>query len=643
MKFWVKAIGEGIQEQLLVRAENCEELQAQLTRLLHVPVTHMSITDFATQVVERVGSGADIITVRVTVGNVATEHSGVFDVPAPITESPAPLSRSSSSMGNGPQNLGGGSASRRNSATAVGEALMDRPQIEKICLRRSDVVRFVEDNLRASLEGCFVRVKDTIGPAYSVVQVVAVQNDTHVSLDLIHVTETRNIDALSNSAPTTDECKKWCHRMIGASRSLVTPGFVEAKYSDIESELRMNQLASTPSPPPSLTRRASPVSLDYDSLHHSPPLSESKARKRLLSHDHAATVLVKPPLQKNLIKTNDVWIGAMLIQPDEPHARKYFIGTRYSNTRSKHERASDCAGAALLFNDDLSVVELDRDITPKGYQIAGSPQRWRGSYWAASCSSVPPDPTPEPRGHIMDLMALSGRDVCALYNDPIPFTIPLPRWATSACRVSPPQLLSRKDTLHLFLLCNMAPTPMNLRRGSTAPSHCVGLAHLCTTDPKLLVWSIISDAVPVVLSTATAAPLFHVSNTIRRNASGLLVEGGSPGLTLLWCDDANGVRKKLTDSGSRGSSPTAELEDSTISKYTNSDDDFRVSAWTPTPAVCIIGPQEEWRANGTRSISLYSPGGADPTQYVVVAAEDAHRHAALVVFPTSDDSLDPQK
>ena len=752
MKFWVKAIGGGtgneIQEQLLVTADSSEELHRQLEELLHVSILQISVTDFATQVVDRVSSGADIITVRVipaTSGGLQRKDSGgmlqrkdsglgsangggtgsdggggnsrrtsspqipqqIAD-PLELTASGAndreqihsmpqwgktpggssfpqtPHERTTNSSGGptGGNNDKSAGSSRRGSSMTSSEALFsDLPSIEKITLKRSDLATLLSIRFQSAfhdaITGCFVRIKDNQGPGYSVVQIVGVHGETQVVVDMIHFVEMRQLDSISNSTPSVDECKAWGKKMISTMRSLVTSGFVEAKLSDLNSSLRAAAVAAAPSPPPS--SRASSVASTSQQQHdqnegagsggcpQEPTGSVSKLRRKQTivqqAHDPFRALV-----GKNLVRTNDGWSGSLIFSEE---GDMIFFGTRQSNCRSKHPRPSDYAGGMMLFGRDYSSVEVDRDVTWKGFFLSGTPQMWRGTYFILSlpmpssvtCNSNA-DGSPGSSGSgggpvdlmetfSCDVTILSGRDISALMNPPIKGHLPVPRWSAGGPLHAPPQIIAYRDEVHAFYLLPTLPSPAAAHRRMSCPASVVGLAHAVSSDPKLQTWTVVSQDAPIVLSAIADVPLFHVSRTARRPAVvDSTAAGPADSLTLLWCDDAN--TSQLTPSRRRSSLSQSPQQTNpnehvaSVSKYVNSDSQTRAASWTPVPCVCSIGT-EEWRANGTRSISLFTPlpsavpagapessaggGAGSQPQYVVVAAEDNHRHTVVSLFP----------
>jgi hypothetical protein len=783
MKFWVKAVGTGggedLQEQLLVTADSCEDLHRQLEALLNVSILQISVTDFASQVVDRISSGADIITVRIIRGSssglgaasatgLSRKDSGGFQrrdsglsaasvaaaaaavggggaAPSsgaleygrrgssPVGVDPFELTAGSSltdiahampqwSAGSGadgskkgsgaaPQTpvnerssfvVGGSSAKRGGGPNTAGESssgiFSDIPSIDKICLKRADLGMLLGIRFQAAfhdaITGCFVRVKDTQGPGYSVVQVVGVHGELQVVVDMIHFVEMRQLDSISNSSPSHDEVKAWGRKMIAASRSLVTDGFVEAKLSDLKSSLRTAQVAANPSPPPTgggSSRALSVSGQDSDggalnpvgagSQSPSPETQVSRLRRKQTIAPHNNHDPFRQLVGKNLVRTNDAWSGSMLVTEDSDVV---FFGTRQSNCRSKHQRPSDFSGAMMTFNGSGDfAVEADRDATIKGYCVAGTPQMWRGMYvllalpapaqtlggegispHASSGSGNAVGPVDLAESFSCDVTLLSGRDISALMNPPLKCMLPVPRWSAGGPLQAPPQIIAFRDEVHAFYLMPMLPSPVAGHRRLTVSGAVIGVAHAVSSDPKLQQWSVVSQDAPIVISAVSDMPLFHVSRSVPRVPATLTLSpdrgADRESLTLLWCDDAN-TSSHLTPPRRRlsaGNTPTLPTPPpsvnptsdhvATVSKYVNSDGQTRAASWSPVPIVCSIGT-EEWRAHGTRSIALFTPppahlhhshhhspsAGADATvsQYVVVAAEDGHRHTVITLFP----------
>jgi hypothetical protein len=222
MKFWVLARGENIEEQLLVSAESTDDLRKCLESLLHVSIRQISVTDFQSQVVDKLQSqhgGNDIITVNLrtqsssssttaasapnaTVGGhtpkggeasttAVSEASFSGNSGNPFIfsgctnddfQTPAPLSRtnSQSRMSSGPptnaasDKLSGATGgppmmvsmntSRRGSGTAAELFNADLMlPVDRICLTRESITALLSATFRGTfhdvVKGCFVRVR----------------------------------------------------------------------------------------------------------------------------------------------------------------------------------------------------------------------------------------------------------------------------------------------------------------------------------------------------------------------------------------------------------------------------------------------------------------------------------------------------
>ena len=648
MKFWVKVVGDNdFQEQLLVNAENLEELRSQLELLLGVAVDEMSVHDFVSQVGDKLTSGADIITIRIKQRpkTVAMSFSATSDKSSrsgsvsgnvafsPATKPPtmtlevledSTVESTSMAIPSGTKrspSVPGGDQTPKSSRRPSFDAL----PVEKICLLRSELEMLIHPSIRQTMddciEGCFVRIKEvtqTSSSGYQLAQVASV-NAMHdqILVDLVHYMELRHIDTVSNSHPPLEEVRAWVKKMIAASRPLVTEGFIEAKHGEVESCLSKakNILSST-------TNQGDPGRSGGDSdgsSNTTTPVPAGRLMMRratiaaLLLPDHACLSLPKPPLGKSLLRSNDqVTCGSICQSTDQQHHLLFY--SRRSNSKSKHPRVSDYAGAAMCFHDSFGGVMYDRDVTVKGYEVHGTPQLWHGNFVCLGTEIG--STSKENTFHL-----ISGRDVTSLYNPPIVVLVPIPVFAMPGATAMSPQLVADKERMHLFFVVdcdsNHSPTSTVARELMYKKDHkdsrkkinnndksFIGLVHAISSDPALHNWSLISVECPIFASPS--APLYHASCAPRAFNQPELV------LTLVWCD------------GGAGALP--------IKKYINTDEHFSEGAWAPVRCVSAVA-EGEWRASGLRSISYFT---FHQLPYVACVGEDHKHRSSLVFFPVVD-------
>ncbi|KEG08432.1 hypothetical protein DQ04_07201030 [Trypanosoma grayi] len=475
MKFWVKAImDDNVQEQLLVSANNSEELVWELGNLLHAPVTWMSVSDFQTQVVDKLNSGADIVTVKLTTLKAATQPQDIdssFTPPEGRTQraTPAqpglaqalcreeeewvPLSRSPSQ-----------SESGTHVRPAVLSRLMfDMSHIDRICLRRDDVELLLHPTHNGAyhsvVSGCFVRIRER--QDYSLYQIVRPVSSVELVLDMIHYEETRRTEVVSNALPVLPEVNAWGRKMVAASRNFVTAGFVEAKVGDVDSSLRSARAA---------TATASPEPLFAQCLTGPPPTPPANG-KDFCGRRCRATVLSLPRTFLHAspgrvpLKTNDALLHAQVCVVEEPEKDDYNIvlfASRLSNGGKKKPRLSDFAGCMITMGKGRnSGIVSDRDVTEKGYEIFCAPQRWGCNYvtLAQIRPSVGDAPYFDEAGNqLQDFTVLWGRFVTGLFNPPTIATLPIPAWAQAdgvSAFVVRPHLVAHREQLHVFYLIRM--------------------------------------------------------------------------------------------------------------------------------------------------------------------------------------------
>ncbi|RNF17562.1 uncharacterized protein Tco025E_04753 [Trypanosoma conorhini] len=343
MKFWVKAItDDNVQEQLLVKANNSPELMRELSRLLNTHVTWMSVSDFQTQVVERLDGGAEILPVKVVTSKAAGqpqdgEASFTSSEPHPQHPAPAPAELSQvvcKEDEEWPFSLRSPSLSEAGISarpSSAGQSLLLTPPVDQICLTRKDIELLLHPSHANAfvnvVSGCFVRIRGR--QDYDVYQIIRPSNGVDLLLDMIHYEETRPLEVVSNAPPVPQEVSTWSKKMISASRPFMPPGFIEAKLGDLNSAMRaarpslqdqsLQTNAVTPPTPPAVGR-------------------ELQGRRRQLSLFARSRMYPYISLGRLIIKTNDVLLHPQIYILEEPEADTFelvLFATRYSNSGNK--------------------------------------------------------------------------------------------------------------------------------------------------------------------------------------------------------------------------------------------------------------------------------------------------------------------
>ncbi|EPY21377.1 hypothetical protein STCU_08573 [Strigomonas culicis] len=449
MKFWVKTVVDsGLQEQLFVDANSTEELKEALEKLLSVSIEHISVTDFHAQVLDKLSSGADIITVRVRTAAASTPETVVQSTqvsPSAVQDSTslensrditltAPSSRGAdrdTSMRARPlftreDEEGIASLNSSQSQVNIGKltsltvsespypsrrtsgksSFTDAPLVDRLWISREELCTLLDpifnDKYKSDIIGCFVRVLEPEG--YSIYQIIDVEPAVrHLVLDTVLSSEKRDIDTVSNAPPVKVEVKGWMKKMLNSFRTFPTPGFIEAKHSDLKSAisaaaaaLEKTESMNDSQTPPQSSPSASGAALSHNtSPWHTPlplkrlPLKEdtpplfNMTRRVTTSHTPSAGL----PSIRIVVKTNDLLKNAHVCIEDS-HKSSHDVhvglfGTRQANSTSKKERSSDFAGCHLLLNAIGSTgIERDRDITDKGYHMFGVPFPWNNGFLA---------------------------------------------------------------------------------------------------------------------------------------------------------------------------------------------------------------------------------------------------------------------
>lgn len=294
MKFWVKAVVDSaVQEQLLVSASSLDELHAELEALLDLSIFKMSLTDFQSEVVDRLSdTSTDIISISIQSSLNAAAHTSTgssFSSPSEMSvamrnhnrrvlSAPtqlgggreiAPVAAPAAAVGTTTEddlgdtlsfmNLGGSPTSEERGAHGPSlrlarnsrlnkHSLLDVPQIEKICLKRDHIVLLLNSALgtkfHSVLCGCFARVREVNG--YVIYQVASITSERKIIFDRIYSSDKRELDTVSNANPMKDEINAWMKRMLACSRPYPSNGFLEAKHGDVLSALRSASAVSSP-------------------------------------------------------------------------------------------------------------------------------------------------------------------------------------------------------------------------------------------------------------------------------------------------------------------------------------------------------------------------------------------------------------
>ncbi|RNF06788.1 hypothetical protein TraAM80_03709 [Trypanosoma rangeli] len=468
MKFWVKAITDhNVQEQLLVKASNSLELMMELGRLLNTHVTWMSVSDFQTQVVEKLNNGAEILTVKVVTSKMAgqlcdgeTSFTGI----EPYIQHPAPAQAEHSQVSckedeDWPFSLRSPCVSERRAnarpSTAC-QSLLITPPVDQICLTRNDL-ELILHSLHAGayadvVSGCFVRIRER--KEYALYQIIRISNSVNLLLDMIHYEEVRPLEAVSNAPPVTKEVNTWSKKMISASRPFMAPGFVEAKLGDLDSLLRaartalQDQVVQTgtfTSPTPPAVGR------------------DPQGRRRHLSLFARSRMYPYFSLGRLVLKINDVLLHAQIHIIEEPEADSFdfvLFATRHSNSGSEKVRLSDFAGCMIELNKggESPVMVSDRDMTVKGYEVFCAPQKWDCQYVALGRIQPSFDNVPyfdESKKYVQKFTVLTGRFLTGLFNLPTSTALPIPTWAQTegvSARIIRPHLVVHREQLHVFYL-----------------------------------------------------------------------------------------------------------------------------------------------------------------------------------------------
>ena len=147
MKYWIRAVGKHINEQLLVSASTQEELRKELTQLLHIEVEDVSLT---TEGIQRLLANEDH-SVAITQVNVKTHLDKLEETLCGSCTGPV-VSTLESSDENG--------------------------ALEKIILTRERVASIIDirygDAFHSAVKGAIVRVRDKQSQAYVIAPVVGV-------------------------------------------------------------------------------------------------------------------------------------------------------------------------------------------------------------------------------------------------------------------------------------------------------------------------------------------------------------------------------------------------------------------------------------------------------------------------------------
>ncbi|ORC91636.1 uncharacterized protein TM35_000052320 [Trypanosoma theileri] len=468
MKFWVKAItDDNVQEQLLVNASNSNELARELSALLHTHVTRMSVTDFQSQVLDKISSGADIITVKIFTAKTTgqpSEMDGSFTQFDVRTQRGTPAQSDIFQMSYRDEEDWIGSSrspSITDSVPRVRPSIscrltLDVPSIDRICLWRDDIELLLNESHGGAyhdvVRGCFARIREKHN--YNLYQIVKPVNNVELLLDFIYYEEIRRTEVVSNAVPVQQEINAWGKKMITASRPFVTIGFIAAKVGDIDSAIRsakaateeisIQTLAAAPPPTPPANRIGK-----YG----------RRGRNTIISQPRVFSYVSQGPI---LLKTNDTLLHAQLSVVEEPEKSDFefvLFATRHANSTKKKPRLSDFSGCMItLPKEHFSGVVKDRDVTEKGYEIFCSPQRWDCHYVSLGQIRPSVDDTPyydDANNLQQDFTLLSGRFMTGLFDTPIVITLPIPLWAQVegySAYILRPHLVVHKDKLHVFYL-----------------------------------------------------------------------------------------------------------------------------------------------------------------------------------------------
>ncbi|ESL10438.1 hypothetical protein TRSC58_01829 [Trypanosoma rangeli SC58] len=468
MKFWVKAItDDNVQEQLLVEASNSLELMMELSRLLNTNVTWMSVSDFQTQVVEKLNSGAEILPVKVVTSKMPGmlyDGETSFTGSEPHTQHPAAVQAEHSQVLckededwtfslRSPCVSEKGTNARPSTAS---QSLLITPPVDQICLTRNDL-ELILHSLHASayanlVSGCFVRVRER--KEYALYQIIRPSNNVNLLLDMIHYEEVRPLEVVSNAPPVTQEVNTWSKKMISASRPFMAPGFIEAKLGDLDSVLRaarntlQDQIVQT-----STFTSPTPPAVGRD----------SQGRRRYLGLFARSRMYSYISLGRLVLKINDALLHAQIYIIEEPEADTFDLvvfATRHSNSESEKARLSDFAGCMIELNKggELPVVVSDRDVTVKGYEVFCAPQKWDCQYVALGGIQPSVDNVPyvdESKTYVQKFTVLTGRFLTGLFNLPTSTALPIPTWAQAegvSARIIRPHLVVHREQLHVFYL-----------------------------------------------------------------------------------------------------------------------------------------------------------------------------------------------
>ena len=703
MKFWVKAVGEHIMEQLLVDVDSAAELQLRLEKLLGTKLHSISVKDL--QKIE-VHSGSDIVTVRVkTVAEYEREQQQQPQPPAASQSSqqeqrldaeakppqsvqltvdvspqpptalpqrspsltpkyrkdstlPPPMTLEPDSVAIPELNLEGSSSAEISPAAATapattapasgssqsslprrracsnppspspnngnleapisqtepshtvaepstpmpppnppsqpptpsparqGAAAADAATLMQLCLPRNKLVELIAPGLRGAfypcVQGAFVRVRSS-ATTHAVYQLAAAHNDSQVLVDLLDRAELRPVETFSNAGATEEEFQAWMVASAAASVPPLRVAFVREKVQEIDAACKTlrimeNDLAAKNSNAPS--RNDSPDVSPQQPLvrrHSSLRSLHEASRKQFLT----GKSLVPP--------TNDIITGAF-VYCDVAARCNLLIATRHSNLRSKQPRLSDFAPFALIFNEDFTAVQFDRDISFKGYSLGCAPVFFRGLFYA----------TASPFDNRQHVALLCGRDRVALHNPPVALTLPRPGWSCDGNDCAPrAQLVPIGNALHVWWLSPMA--------GGQ-----VGLAHAVSnlSSAKSLSLALVGDAPEL---TCGAKSLIHVDSCDMSGTDAV----GITHVQLFLCNPEEELQ-------------SLQCYQSAIGALANGDAAF--SPWRKLRASWSL-TAGEWRSAGILSISHFSAAKYD---YAVVVGQSLkHSHTQIMIVPVT--------
>ncbi|KAF8298778.1 hypothetical protein TcYC6_0074520 [Trypanosoma cruzi] len=471
MKFWVKAItDDSFQEQLLVKASNLPELTKELSRLLNTHVTWMSVSDFQTQVVEKLKSGVEILPVKILTSKMAGQpHDGEtsFVCSEPYTQHATPaqvdISQTSSKedeawpfSSRSPSLSEAGVVARPSSASW---ALLDIPQVDRICLFRKDIELLLHPSFGGTyvdiVAGCFVRIRER--QDYGLYQIIRLINNMELLLDIIHYEETRSIGVVSNAPPVPQEVSTWGKKMVSAHRSFMAPGFIEDKLGDIDSAMR--------------AARAT-LQDQYFQMGITPPLTPPAHARDSSGQHRRRTLLARTrmypfiSLGQLVLETNDVLLHAQVSVIEEPETDAsdlVLFATRHTNSGKEKTRPSDFAGCMLTINKsgEPPVIVSDRDVTVKGYEVFCPPQKWDCQY--VTLGQIQPSVDSilyfdDDKKYTQEFTVLSGNLFGGLFNSPTTTMLPIPVWAKTegvSAHIIRPHLVLHREKLHVFYIVRM--------------------------------------------------------------------------------------------------------------------------------------------------------------------------------------------